>query len=449
MEEKKKYCSFKDHKEIEAISYCSRCQIYMCNKCLNYHEGFYDDHPVTKIKKKEKEIFTGYCKEKNHINKLEYFCKNHNQLCCGLCICKIKGEGKGQHKDCDVCFIKDIKEQKQKKLKENIKTLEELSKDLDKVIKELKDIFEKVNERKEKLIMDIQKVFTNIRNELNKKEDSLLLEVQKYFDDNYYVEDIMKKSEKLPKKVNLSLEKGKLIENEWNKHKLILLIHNCINIENDLKDINIINKKVKKYKDYNKVDIKFIYGDDTIINNLKNYLFISNINYGSLILKEEEDKEKFNKLINLKINKMELLYRASRDGLSYSNIVNKINNKSNLIFLYLTGKDRIFGAFIQTKLTDIDMDGSRKYYTDENAFVFSLNLNKKYQILVPQNAIGFDDSDYILIGNNRNNNGFWFSGKDIYDKDLIKVSKIYHFNKNSELTEGNGKLIELEIFKLS
>ena len=50
------------------------------------------------------------------------------------------------------------------------------------------------------------------------------------------------------------------------------------------------------------------------------------------------------------INNMKLLYRSSRDGFNYLSIVNKINNKSNLLFLYLTGKDRIFGAFIQTKL---------------------------------------------------------------------------------------------------
>ena len=54
------------------------------------------------------------------------------------------------------------------------------------------------------------------------------------------------------------------------------------------------------------------------------------------------------------INNMKLLYRSSRDGFNYLSIVNKINNKSNLLFLYSTGKDRIFGAFIQTKLENID-----------------------------------------------------------------------------------------------
>ena len=144
---------------------------------------------------------------------------------------------------------------------------------------------------------------------------------------------------------------------------------------------------------------------------------------------------------------MNLLYRSSRDGFNYLSIVNKINNKSNLIFLYLTGKDRIFGGFIQTKLENINLNGSRKYYKDENAFVFSLNHNKKYKILVPQNAIAFDSTYYILIGNNSKGNGFYYYQNVIYDKELINVTKIYEFSKNSELTEGLGQLTELEIFE--
>ena len=120
MENIKKFCSFKNHNEVESISFCSRCQIYMCNKCLNHHENIFEIHPVIKINELKNEIFTGYCQEENHINKLEFFCKNHNQLCCVSCICKISKNGKGQHKDCDICCIEDIKKEKKSKLKDNI-----------------------------------------------------------------------------------------------------------------------------------------------------------------------------------------------------------------------------------------------------------------------------------------------------------------------------------------
>ena len=106
-------CSSKIHKEINGIYYCPECKIYMCNKCENHHsELFQNDHHIFKLDKDIKQIFTGFCQEENHLDKLEYFCKTHNQLCCASCIAKIKKKGKSQHIDCDVCLIEDIKLEK-------------------------------------------------------------------------------------------------------------------------------------------------------------------------------------------------------------------------------------------------------------------------------------------------------------------------------------------------
>ena len=60
-----------------------------------------------------------------------------------------------------------MKNEKKNKLKENIKKLEELSKDLQESIDKLKIVFESINESKETIKNDIQKVFTKLRNELN------------------------------------------------------------------------------------------------------------------------------------------------------------------------------------------------------------------------------------------------------------------------------------------
>ena len=179
MEERK--CSLEEHEEINAIKYCPECRIYMCNKCENYHSSpiFKNHHPYNI--NKDEEIFTGYCKEKNHPNKLKYYCKNHNQLCCGLCIAKLNEDGDGQHKDCEVCIISKIKDEKKNKLKENIKCLEELQDKFNESIESLKKIFDEIEKDKENLKLEIQKIFTNIRNSLNEREEQLLIEV-----DNLY-----------------------------------------------------------------------------------------------------------------------------------------------------------------------------------------------------------------------------------------------------------------------
>ena len=48
------------------------------------------------------------------------FCKNHNTLCCAACISKIQSKGNGKHKNCDVCNIEEIKDEKKNTLKNNI-----------------------------------------------------------------------------------------------------------------------------------------------------------------------------------------------------------------------------------------------------------------------------------------------------------------------------------------
>ena len=65
-------CSMEEHKEINAIKYCSECRIYMCNKCESHHSSLFKNHQIFNLNKEE-DIFTGYCKEKKHPNKLEYF----------------------------------------------------------------------------------------------------------------------------------------------------------------------------------------------------------------------------------------------------------------------------------------------------------------------------------------------------------------------------------------
>ena len=139
----------------------------MCNKCENHHSNLFINHIIFNLEKyDEEEIFTGFCMEENHKNELEFFCKNHNQLCCAACISKIKTEKIGNHKDCEICLIGSIKEEKKSKLDKNIQILEDYSKNINESIKSLKSISDKIIEDKEQLKLKIQKIFTKLRNEL-------------------------------------------------------------------------------------------------------------------------------------------------------------------------------------------------------------------------------------------------------------------------------------------
>jgi len=287
--EKQKSCSKKKHSEINATSYCLECNLYLCNKCTNAHIEDFDSHHNYKIDINNQDLFIGLCNEPNHKSRLDFYCKSHNKLCCAACLCKIKENGNGQHFDCDVCLIQDIENEKKNKLKENIKILEESSEKIEDSLNKLKEIFEKINESKEELKLKILNCFTKIRNIINSREDELLLELDNLYDNTFFKEDIIKKGEKLPKQIKIFLEKGKLLDNEWdnNGKKLIERINDCINIENNIKNIIEINTNIEKYNS-KKVNVKFLSEEDEKITELT-----KSIKKFGEILKEENNNFKF------------------------------------------------------------------------------------------------------------------------------------------------------------
>ena len=290
--ENKRKCSYKIHKESDAISFCENCKIFMCNKCLNHHKELFDNHQLNNIDIKNSEIFIDICKENGHEKKLEFFCKDHNELCCIACISKLKVKEYGQHKDCEVCLVEDIKDEKKNKLIQNIKYLEDLGKNLENSIKELKDIFEKINQSKEELKLNIQKVFTKLRNAINEREDELLKDVDAQYDT--------------------------LFCNE-----------------------NIINENIEKCNSNKNEIIEFNYKEtiDDFINRIKKFGYIyKKLNIDSLILKNKEHLTKFFDLIgnNLKLDNTKLLYRATRDGDTIKNFHKKFNNYKGTLMIVKT-----------------------------------------------------------------------------------------------------------------
>ena len=273
MEVQNKKCSFKDHKNIDAIKYCQECNIYICNKCEKTHSGFFENHHTLALDKEIDEFFTGYCKEKNHPIELSYFCKDHNTLCCPCCIAKIKTQGNGAHHDCNVCDINDISEEKKKNLSDNIKSLEKLYDLFQALLNDLKKAIQEIDDRKEEVKKDILQIFTGIRDELNKREDQLLKEVDQIYENKFNSKNIdnIIKDKKFSEKIKIYIDKGKIAEKDWNKiNNKAILINDCINIENTIDKINNMNTSIEKYKIQDK-KLNFNCNINDIINLIKTF----------------------------------------------------------------------------------------------------------------------------------------------------------------------------------
>ncbi len=274
-------CSSKEHKEIDAVFYCQNCKIYMCNKCDLFHSNIFQNHLKLTLDKDKKEIFTGFCKVKSHNNELIFFCKNHNKLCCSSCISKIKTKEYGQHTDCNVCKIEEIKEEKKNKFEENIKYLEKMSIDINKSINDLKLIYDKINENKENLKLKVQQIFTKLRSTLNEREDELLLIIDEKYKSKYIDENIIKEKEKIPFKIKSILEKNKIENKKWNNEtELNKEINECLEVEENINKIKKINSTIEQFNS-NKININFSPNEDKInelINSIKNFGEIYSIN---------------------------------------------------------------------------------------------------------------------------------------------------------------------------
>ena len=452
--ENKKKCSNKKHSELIAINYCPECKLYLCNKCSNNHSDLLENHLIYNLEKNAEEIFTDICSEPEHNIKLLFYCKDHNKLCCAACLSKIKVKGNGEHFNCNVCLIEEIKDEKKNKLNENIKYLEDFSEKIDNLINELKSLFKKINECKEELKLKISNLFTKIRNTINEREDILLSEVDKQFNDNFINENIIKENENLPTKIQLSLEKGKNIDKDWNdENKLNSIINDCINIEKNIKDITIIKDNIKNIND-NKIKIKF-YPDEE--NKMEKFLEIIKLfgRVGNNIWLEETNifssKDNYDFIFeeieknNNKIKYSKLIYRATRDGDSYDNFFNKCNEINNIVLLIKSNNNSIFGGLTRVGFKKVN---SNKY-KDDLAFVFSLDKKKIYPIKKGKDAIRCCDcccpqfsKNTIYLYHNflSQNNNFVNSKDDNYEGFTID----YELNNGTK----NFTVIELEIHQI-
>ena len=138
-------------------------------------------------------------------------------------------------------------------------------------------------------------MFTKIRNEINKREDELILEIDKKFDELFFNEKIVKKSEKIPQEKKIYLEKVKKINDEWkDKNKLSSIINDCINIENIISDINNINDIIKNCKEKQNYEVKLKPNEDDLEKDLEIFKKYGEIYYDKKDLKEENKKEEEN-----------------------------------------------------------------------------------------------------------------------------------------------------------
>ena len=117
------------------------------------------------------------------------------------------------------------------------------------------------------------------------------MEIDEKFESTFIKENFINEIEKMPKKIKSSLEKGKILEKDWKENNINSLINDCLNIENNIKEIGEINKDIKKCHSNEKIKINIDVNENEInnfiekIKNLEKLLKKKNILAYIMILK--------------------------------------------------------------------------------------------------------------------------------------------------------------------
>ena len=194
--------------------------------------------------------------------------------------------------------------------------------------------------------------------------------------------------------LKIKIDIPSLIKNKPPNEIIIMLLredadtNDLLNKLNDkIKEIDILQKKVDylyKYLDIKDIDIdsmnSFTESAIKIFNAINSKIFKSHneitfINQG------------LEKALNKKIKKMELIFRASRDGDSSKSFHNKCDGKSNTLTVIKTSVGKRFGGFSAG-----EWSSEENYIYDENAFLFSIDIKEIYFIKKEQ-------SQYALFCN--------------------------------------------------
>ena len=214
-----------------------------------------------------------------------------------------------------------------------------------------------------------------------------------------------------------------------------------------------VNNKIEKNTDY-EIRLCSVYKGISFRTDIYK-IKTKNFEIDSKILSESEKGNEFlQKLYEWTgYEKMELLYRGTRDGSEANIFHNKCDNQGPTICLCKNEKGNIFGGYSSISWTSND-----QYEYAEDTFLFTLTNNDgtepaQYHIENCDNAVYHnpnygptfgDGHDFYISDNYLNNNDSYCSLNNSYPDELGYGNSIFSGDDNTD----NFKLKELEVFKL-
>ena len=353
-----------------------------------------------------------------------------------------------------------------KLIQKEIKKSEESINKLSCLKEEYKNILSILNKNNKKEIKE-KRIMPNLKeeifNKLTHKNNILLLIIFAIIFYKFYIYNISQSN------YNLNDEKEIFYLKEENKklseafvnlsknytHLLNLITNNEKEILNSKEEISsltkVLNKLNKEYKntreklyDLNKITDKLIEIEYPIISYFDSEIIEPKYDINFVLEHIEQNNGSF------KYNKMQLLFRGSRDGDSTKKCHELCDNKKNILIIIKSDSVFIFGGYTEIGFKTYNNFSDWKHLVDNKSFLFSIDLKKIYPVMTNKEVICQLDEKYGL----NFYQGFSFIDNFMNSSvNYIGLNIKEYFNNVEYDYEINGdkryfKIDELEVFQL-
>ena len=214
----------------------------------------------------------------------------------------------------------------------------------------------------------------------------------------------------------------------------ILLKNENVNLKNDIKNLKEEITSIKKRLD----DLEKI-----ITNNKDEWKGFTN----KIIKNKDEVKQLLNWINPNEKYKVKLLYDANLEENTNKDFHNKCDGKGATITLVESSKGKRFGGFTRISWNN----NIKNWMSDANAFLFSLDKNKKFKVIKPEYAI-FGREDY---GPHFGYNNDFTPGHPNGSKYFIggthpsnHINKTYEAEDNELSGENNFTIVSMEVYQV-
>jgi hypothetical protein len=296
-------------------------------------------------------------------------------------------------------------------------------------------------------VEDLSSNYTKLKskyNEIIKNHDK---EINQF---NIEIQELKEQNNDLKQKITILLEQvnqlNNLITKNNNNYKYPLssmqnLIER-IEILEELKEES--TKSSKKASDGINMQLNNILIQEKLNNKKLKKCFKSS----SILTKDTDFNFLLNKLSKFNPTSYKIIYKSSIDGDNIKNFHSNCDGEENIIIIIETVKGLKFGGF-----TSVGFDSSGYELRDDNAFLFSIDRQKIYDIIPGNNAIYCNRKFGPIFCAEPDSSAYSIFIPDNYLKTKSTTTKVcycYKMEENFELNNGKKEFFvkEMEVFRV-